>query len=78
MIVQYSDICTRRRTRHEWERDSKARLGKFHPRRDDEGREGELRYISALSLTSARDGGGWSRPIYPRGKDLVPMAQEAG
>jgi hypothetical protein len=78
MIVQYSDICTRRRTRHEWESDSKVRLGKSHHRGDHEGREGELRYISGLSLTSALDGGGWSRLLYPRGKDLVSMAQEAG
>jgi hypothetical protein len=28
MRVQYNDICTRRRTRHEWERNSKVRMGK--------------------------------------------------
>jgi len=41
MIVQYSDICGRRTTRREWERDSKVRLGNFHPRRGHEGPEGE-------------------------------------
>ena len=42
----------------------------------------ELRYNSNLSLTSALDGG-WmvkatSRPPYPRERDPIPIAQEAG
>ena len=43
--------------------------------------EGEWRYSSTLSLTSALGGGGWSAPrpgrFTPR-KDLVPTVQEAG
>jgi hypothetical protein len=34
--------------------------GKGHPRTDHEGPEGEKRYSSTLSLTSALDEGGWS------------------
>ena len=33
--------------------------GEFNPRTDHEGTEGERRYVSTLSLTSALDGGGW-------------------
>jgi hypothetical protein len=47
--------------------------GKAHPRT---GPEGEYRYISALSLTSALDGGRWSTPRPGRftpGKELVPI-----
>jgi hypothetical protein len=44
--------------------------GKGHPRTDHEGPEGEYRYSSTLSITSALDGGGWSAPspgpLYPR------------
>ena len=36
--------------------------GKVHPRTDHEGPEGEERYSSTLSLTSALDGCGWSTP----------------
>jgi hypothetical protein len=36
--------------------------GKVLPRTGNEGPEGELRYNSTLSLTSALDGGGWSTP----------------
>jgi len=36
--------------------------GKVHPRTGHNGPEGELRYISTLSLTSLLDGGGWSTP----------------
>jgi hypothetical protein len=35
---------------------------KVHPRTGHEGPEVEYRYSSTLSLTSALDGGGWSRP----------------
>jgi len=52
--------------------------GKFHPRTGQEDPEGEYRYNSTLSLTSALDGGGWwSRPRPSRfapGKDLIPIA----
>jgi hypothetical protein len=33
-----------------------------HPRTGHKGPEGEYRYTSTLSLTSALDGGGWSMP----------------
>ena len=36
--------------------------GKVHPRADHEDREGENRYSSTLSSTSAVDGSGWSTP----------------
>ena len=46
--------------------------GKVLPRTGHEGPEREQMYRSALSLTSALDGGGWStprpRPLYPRGR----------
>jgi hypothetical protein len=43
---------------------------KVHPITDHEGSEGEWRYNSTLSLTSALDGvgGRHPRPLYPRGK----------
>ena len=46
----------------------------------DEGTEGEHRYNSTLSLTSARDGGvnATPQPLYPRERDPVPIVQEAG
>jgi len=50
--------------------------GKFHPRRGHKGAEGEYRYSSTLSLTSALDGGGWSMPCPSRfipGKDQEPI-----
>jgi hypothetical protein len=55
--------------------------GKCHPITGYEGTEGEERYSSTLSLTSALDGGGWSTPRPGRfipGNDLVPIVQEAG
>jgi len=36
--------------------------GKVHPKTGHEGPEGEYRYKSTLSLTSALDGGWWSMP----------------
>ena len=54
---------------------------KVHPVTGHEGPEVEYRYSSTLSLTSALDGGGWSRPllgIFIPGKDPIPIAQEAG
>jgi hypothetical protein len=47
----------------------------FHPRTGHEGSEGECRYSSTLSLTSALDVGGWSTPRpgrFTSGKDPVP------
>jgi hypothetical protein len=35
---------------------------KFHPRRGHEGSQGEYKYYSTLSLTSALDVGGWLTP----------------
>jgi hypothetical protein len=55
--------------------------GKVHHRTRDEGPEGEKRYSSTLSLTSALDGGGWSMSrlgrFTPR-NDPVAIVQEAG
>ena len=36
--------------------------GKVHPRTGHDGPEGEQMYSSALTSTSALDGGGWSTP----------------
>jgi hypothetical protein len=50
--------------------------GKFHSRTGHEGREGQQRYNSTLSLTSALERGGWSTPRPGRfipGKDPVPI-----
>jgi hypothetical protein len=55
--------------------------GTVHPRTVHEGPEGEQRYSSILSITSALDGGGWSTPHpgrYTPGKDPVPIVYEAG
>ena len=55
--------------------------GKVHPRTGHEGPNGEQRYSSTLSFTSALDGNGWSTPRPGRftpGKDPVPVVQEAG
>ena len=55
--------------------------GEVHPRTDHEGPEGEQIHSSTLSLTSALNGDGWSKPrpghFTPR-KDPVPIVQEAG
>jgi len=56
--------------------------GKVHPKTGHEGPEGEYRYKSTLSLTSALDGGWWSMPrpscfTPPSKKKLVPTVQEA-
>ena len=51
--------------------------GKGHPITGHEGPEGEQRYSSTFSLTSALDGGGWSTPRtgrFPPGKDPVPIS----
>jgi hypothetical protein len=55
----------------------KQNKGKLHPITDREGPRGrgEWKYSSTLSLTSALDVGGWSRPRPGRftpGKDAVP------
>jgi len=53
-----------------------------HPRTRHIGPEGEQRYSSTLSLTSALDAGGWSTPrpsrFTPREREPVPIVQEAG
>ena len=49
---------------------------KVHPRTGHEGPEGEDRYSSTLSLTSALDGCGWSTSgpgRFAPGKDPVPI-----
>jgi len=46
-----------------------------HPRTGHEGPEGKQRYRSALCLTSALDGVGWSTPHlghFTPGKDPIP------
>jgi hypothetical protein len=48
--------------------------GKVHPRTGHEGPEGEQRYSSTLSLTSALDEAGWATPRpdgFTPGKDPV-------
>ena len=55
--------------------------GKVLHRTRHESPEGEQRYNSILSLTSALDGNGWSttRPgRFTPGKDPVPLVQKAG
>ena len=55
--------------------------GKGQPITGDEGPEGEKRYSSTLSLTSAVDGVGGQRhspAALPPRKDPVPILQEAG
>jgi hypothetical protein len=57
------------------------RKGTVHPRTGHEGSEGEQKYSSTVSLTSALDGGGWWTPRPGRftpGNDPVPIVQEAG
>ena len=51
------------------------------PRTGYEGPEGEERYSSTLSLTSALDWGGWSTPRpgrFTTGKDPIPIVLEVG
>jgi hypothetical protein len=45
-----------------WTKGKGKSKGKGHPRTSHEGPEVEQRYNSTLSLTSALDWGGWSRP----------------
>jgi hypothetical protein len=55
--------------------------GHVHPRTGHEGPEGEQRYSSTLSLTSALDGVGGQRHALAAlapGKRTVPIVQEAG
>jgi len=50
--------------------------GKVHPRTGHEGPEGEYRYSSTLSLTSAPDRSGWSTPRpghFSPEKDPLPI-----
>jgi hypothetical protein len=52
-----------------------------HPKRGREGPEGDYRYSSTLSLTSAIDGSGWSTPRPGRstpGKETSYVLQEVG
>ena len=57
-----------------------SKVREVHPRTGHEGPEGEQRYSSTLSLTSALDGGGWpmSSPgrFTPGKEDPVPIVQE--
>ena len=54
---------------------------KVRPRTGYEGPEGDYRYRSTLSLTSALDGGEWLTPhlgrSIPGKRDLVPIVQDA-
>jgi len=53
-----------------------------YPATKHEGPVGEKMYSSTLSLTSAPDGGKWSKPcpcyFTPGKRDPVPIQQEAG
>ena len=56
--------------------------GKVHPITGHGGPEGEERYGSTISLTSALDGG-WEvnvtpRPLYPPGKTRYPLHRRLG
>ena len=59
-----------------------CKKGKVHPSTGHEDPEGEQRYSSTLSLTSALGGREWStprpRPLYPQERDPVPIVQKAG
>ena len=56
--------------------------GTVHPRRGHKGPDGKDRNSSTLPLTSALDGGGWSRPLTscftPRGKNRYPLYRRLG
>jgi hypothetical protein len=54
---------------------------KIRPKTGHEYSEGEWIYSSTLSLTSALDGVGWSKPhlgLFTPGKEPVRIVQEAG
>ena len=55
---------------------------KVHPTTGHEGPEGETRYSSTLSFTSALDGCGWSTPrpgpFTPRKETRYPMCRRLG
>jgi len=63
-------------------RPSTTAKGKIHPRTGHGGPDGEKRYSSTLSLTSALDGGRWSttRPgrSLPQGKTRYPLYRRLG
>jgi hypothetical protein len=53
--------------------------GEVHPITGHEDPEGEERYSSTLSLALALDGvvvNSTPQPLYPRGRDPVPILQE--
>ena len=52
--------------------------GKAHPITGHEDPEREKRYSSTLSLTSAVDGVGGQRPLYPRGKTRYLLCRRLG
>jgi len=55
--------------------------GNIHPRTDHEGADGEYRYTSTLSLTSALDGLGGQRhapAALPPGKTRYPLYRRLG
>ena len=62
------------------DKDESKGKGKVHPRKDHEGPEGEYRYSSTFSLTSALDWGGCStsRPVgFTIVKDPVTIVWES-
>jgi hypothetical protein len=66
-----------------WVVNTKSRENdKFRPRRGHQGLDGEYRYSSTLSLTSALDGGGWSKPrpgrFTPRKEIRYPFYRRLG
>jgi hypothetical protein len=63
----------------EWTKNGNGK-GKFHPRTGHVGPEGEYRYSSTVSLTSALDSGKWLTPCpghFTTGNDRVPFIYEA-
>jgi hypothetical protein len=69
-VLNTEKIC------HEWKNFIKDYFVKFHPVTCHEAPEGEQRYRSTLSLTSALDGGGWSTSgpsLFTPRKDPAPI-----
>ena len=61
---------------------TKVKKTKVRPRTRHEGQEGEQRYSSVLSLTSALNGGGWLRPrpnrFTPGKETRYPLCRRRG
>ena len=78
VLFELDDQCSEISTYLKRKKKRKGKKGK-HPRTGQEGQEGEQRYSSALSLTLALDGGGWSTPrpgSCTSGQDPVPVVKK--